>query len=235
MPQAAGTSQSPDASGGRDGRAASASARQERLIADVRPVIWGKPPAAIRVLIQPGGHARPIARRDRGEKPVAPGVRFGDEIEAVADIEALDAAGTQEILVGDDDDASGAEPRPQPALELQAGRIVQDDGVGVHHRRLRREGQAYLGEGLRNRRIDGPVPQHRDRQAEDRQADMRREGTDLGGRSAGGPAGGPRVDQQRHPWGRSSGGRLDTVIEFVHFASHFCLRRRRLSPCRTSV
>ena len=134
---------------------------EHRLVADVRPVGGREPPAALRVAAEPGGDPRPVRARDRREQPLAAGDPRRDELEAVADVEPLDAARAQEVLVGHDDGAGGAQPRGETRVELQAGRVVQDDRVGAHHRRLRQKRQAEILEGPGDRRVDRPVAEHR--------------------------------------------------------------------------
>ena len=172
--------------------------RQEGLIADVWPVVRGEVPARVRALTEPSGDARPIGRRNRGEQPLAARDPPGDEAEAVAHIEPLMAPGTQEVLVRDDNGAAGAEPRAEPAVESQAGRVVQDDGVGMHHRRLRQERQSQLRQSAGDRRIGRSSGEHFRCQGEHPEVDVRRKGANFRGNGTAGAAGKAGVDEKRH-------------------------------------
>ena len=183
---------------------------------------------------------------------LAAGDPVGDEAEAVADIKPLGTAGPQEVLVSDNHGAGGAEPRPKPARRI-SGRT---DCAGRWCRRAppaapaRRAGRPPPGPA--HRRFDGPVPEHRDRMPKTarftRGASARISAATAlpvppgkRARQAAPPVGGRSKFPGRdggeiahiNDFGRairggdvSGTGRLDTVIEFVHFASHFCLRRR---------
>ena len=146
---------------------------------------------------EPGRDAAPVAGRDRCEQPLAAGDAPSDQAEAVDDVERLASTGAQEVLVGDDDGAAGAQPRPEPVVEAQAGGVVQHDGVGMDDRRLGPERQAEVGQGRCDRRMDRAAGKHRRCERDHLEADVRGERADLRGDCAASPARKARVDKKR--------------------------------------
>ena len=114
-------------------------------------------------------------------------------------------------------------------VELQAGRVVQDDGIGPHHRRLRKQRQAEILERARNRGVDRPVPEHRRGEVHHGQAHVRRKRADLRRHGAAGAARKAGLDQKGHPWTRpgKGGGRRRVQLDDGVKHAHRCRVSRR--------
>ena len=153
--------------------------REERLVADVRPVVGGKAPAGIGLPREPVGHAGAVAWRKRGRA----GTRRRRSAPATSPRQwptskPSPPPGRRKFSWVTTTMRAALSRGAQAVVEFQAARVVQHDGVGVHHRRRGQQrspssSSAAAIAGLTGRSRNMPV------EGKDRKMDVRRQRADL--------------------------------------------------------